>query len=195
MNLRVSSWRRWPRRRKVWTALIVLGIIFIVITVKLLSSPAQGQIAVLATQTKANQQTSEYLRADTRYISFAYPKNYRLEKGDTSEVILESHRLVASGRTIGASRTIAITVFNLPDGRLENNSAYKIRHDNPNLYEVRSESINANLVIFFKNKNDAATVAFMQQGGKLATIGFSGAIRSDEAEAEYRYVISSWQWQ
>src|SRR3989344_5063545 len=111
MKLRKSNRQRWSRRRKIWSVLIVLGIIFIVIAAKLLSSPTQGRVAVLAGSTEANQKASEYVRIDTRYISFAYPQKYRLDGGDTSELILESRHLVASGRTIGTSRTIAITVF------------------------------------------------------------------------------------
>lgn len=176
---------------------ILIGLIFLLAAgfflIKQTSGPAKGKVT-MDSEVHSVTQASEYIRHDGKHASFAYPKNYRFEKGGISVPILESYRLVASAKGISSSRTIAITVFNLPDAKLENNSSYKIRKDNPLSYKEEVKTVNGKDFIFFKKSGENSTVAFTQRGNLLATIGFSGAVAVTGAEEEYAYVIGSWQW-
>lgn len=165
--------------------------------IKWLGGPSEGKISSPSNSQATNSDQSpkpEYTRLDGKYISFAYSKAYRLEKGDTSAVILEAYRLITTAKGIGFSRTIALTVFDLPESKLANNSGYKIRKDNPALYKETVSQINGNKVIFFTKTDEPATVAFCQRGNRLATIGFSGSTQSPGAQSEYDYVINSLEW-
>lgn len=192
-SISLLSMRRHVTKKRLTIAIIALAILAAILFVKLISGPAKGTIKTL--DSNSTETRDSYIKLGGQNFSLYYLEKYQLENtGQHAANILESYRLTTAGGPKGLARILAVTVSEMPAGGLAETSAYKSRLNDPATYRRAIEQRNGQEIHFFNNQQTPETVAFLQKGNMVATVGFSGGIEAEGATAEYDHVINSWQW-
>lgn len=180
-------------KRLVSVLLICLLIIVSVIFIRRLQGPAVGSISSVnnIADTKV-----KILHFTGKYVSFDYQSDLKQQVDNKPQPnVLESYifNKPADGRT--AAAYLAITVYNLPSGKSDNNSAYSYRKNNPQLYSSRTLAINGYNVVVMTKLDTKEVTAFSLNGKMLAAISLTAAqATSNELENRFDAVLNSWQW-
>jgi hypothetical protein len=182
-------------RRKWLIAGLIIGVVIIWVIVRSVTGPAEGVISPAAAPLNSSDQSdSTYIRHDGKYGSFAYPETYTLENGGTAVSILEAYQVVSPARSGNPTWRINITVYKLPSAYTEDNSAYKIRNNDPSTYIKTQKTFHDQTVIYFKNRASTETVAFIRHNDKLAAFAISLVAPNSSATSDFSRLIESWQW-
>ncbi len=186
------------RKRRIILGIFLLLLIIIAILIWLyLQRPGVSQnIRVIEPVIEKNPEII-MKRFEGDYLSFALRDSYVLKRHteeDQSGVVLE--RVFFSEREIN-SKKIALTVYRLADGGLEENPDYKMRKMYAGKYQqgrFQSGGIAAEFFSVFEASH-FERVYFLTKDGYLAEIGFSAPSEADEElKAEADAIGRSVRW-
>jgi hypothetical protein len=166
------------------------------ICVRALMGPAEGSVITKPASVAAKSTESQPVQLeqfDGTYISFVYPDSFTVNARATAEPpMLEKHLLVTHGVAV---KLLTMVVMPLPHGGLQEDSSYLMRTQHPDLYQMRTVTVNGEPVTIAKKAGTFEQVAFWPHGGKLLTIAISGS-SSDTAtdETMYTNIVKSVTW-
>lgn len=165
------------------------------LAVRSIQGPAVGE--VYKPSQGSTIESPAYIEVDGKEVVFNYPEEYQPVTENRKEPnIIEdyTYRKSATGTRTG-NLTLAISVYELAGSKLEEDGAYRIRDEQPGSYVKRLSSINSRPFMIFKKSDGSETVAFAQDGKRVATIAMSGSLaNNNQSEAEFTAILNSWQW-
>jgi len=179
-------------------------LLVIIVAVKIVSAPSHGHTTTSNLKLKTTHARAP-APAPASTVQNAY---YRLDlpvgyvnqsTSTTTQGLLYQQNLVKAS-TLG-SLIIAIGISQLPPGGLSEDSSYKLRSQQPDRYQITSESIGGSNVQLANDSQTAAVAAFWVHGDKLATISVTtglGNPSSDDNATQVRAIktlLQGWHWQ
>lgn len=199
----VQTQPKKPRRklRKRWVVLIVLFILLAAAAGgayaarKTLTSPAVGNV-VSTLPPVTRDSDVELQQYDGTAISFVEPMTYieQAGKGQQLPNQIESHTFISSGVV---SKVVTVTVSKLPSGRLEDDSSYYMRTQNPAKYKMKAIVVKNETVVIFRNTDTQQyqQTAFWAHAGKLLTFNMSGVANDIPGMTqEFNDMVNSVTW-
>lgn len=162
---------------------------------RFMSGPAVGNsISSLPSATKSTP--IELEQFDGTLFSFVHPMSYieQVTKPAANATSLESRTFISSGMV---SKVLVVTVSKLPSGKLEDDSSYAMRQQNPDKYKLQSTVIKNEKVMLATNSDGQQyqQTAFWPHGDKLLTFTMTGTASNIPAmTAEYQDMIGTISW-
>lgn len=190
------QWRRPSRRTIALTVVAVFVSIFVgtgyaVHTV--MSGPAMGTV-VDNLAAVSRPVPVELQQFDGKYFSFVHPMTYIDQKSKPDPSSLESQMFVSSGMM---RKIITATITNLPSGKLEDDSSYAMRLQNPDKYKIKYVVIKNERVAIAtaKSSQEFQQTAFWPHDGKLLLFSMTGVSVEPAAMAvEHETMVRSFSW-
>ncbi len=178
---------------------LLLGVAIIVaaafIGFKMINSPAEGAIKNVLPAAAPNEPKTSYIEKQGTYITFSYPDKYEDNKAARPTNTDLEHFLLL-GRQNGA-RLLAITVTQLPSGKLIDDSGYSFRLNHKETYVQSTTKLpNGQTAMIMANQTvNFEKTAFIMYGTKLASVALSSAGgQQDELQTEFDSIVSSVTW-
>lgn len=106
---------------------------------------------------------------DGKYMKFTYPSSYLSQTLKASDNDLELYRLSANTTY---DKNLNASVSTLPQGRLDQNSAYLLRKTRTDLYKESQVPFNGGTASVWTRNDNQEVTAFIQQGNRVALLSF-----------------------
>lgn len=162
---------------------------------KFMSQPAVGT-SISSLPSASRTTPVELEQFDGTLFSFVHPMSYieQITKPTANTTSLESRTFISSSMV---SKVLTITISKLPSGKLEDESSYVMRTQNPDKYKIRPTVLKNEKVLIATN-NDGQQyqqTAFWPHGDRLMIFTMTGAAGNAQAmTAEYQAMIGTISW-
>ncbi len=182
-------WRRWVFYR------VIIGVIvgFVIVgIIKLLNDPVVGtalpQKQFVASPTpKAGLNELAGLIIDLNYPS-AFDQVSRVSSSPSA---LEQYVISSKAQY---RRSIAVSVFNLPSGNLDDDSSYKYRLINPSLYKASAGAVKTEPVVLMAKNDHTELTMFWAHGGKLVIVAITSTASGDDVNTFMQAIMPTVRW-
>jgi hypothetical protein len=170
--------------------------------VKQVSAPAHGTEIhtgqkLVATRPKTQTAPKAASTIQNNYFDLRLLPGYREQAASTTVPGLLFQQTIihpsASGSTV-----IELAIKSLPEGGINNDSAYRIRQQSAN-YQLGSLRQGSETIIVAAHRQDSSAVAFWSHGKLMATISVSYGVASDadssdETKQTIQTLVNNWHW-
>lgn len=166
--------------------ILVLGIAYVVF---LNYTSDEGSIT---TQYTSDQNQPKYQTLNGQKVTLQYNKQYAvrvLQPQSSNDV--ENYMLIAD--TVYDKR-LAVSISQLPTGKLTDNSSYNLRFVHPELYTEHTEAVTAGSAMVFVNNQGGEQTAFIMHRGLVATLAFTTTGAEDQLTPEVNQLLASFRW-
>lgn len=175
------------RKRKLWVLgmALVLIIAGILLSIHLLSTPAQGTISQSGSQgtkTEAPKLAHQY---SDNYMSFIYPGTFDLVPVAKANNYLDIVNLSSNDRS---NAYVAITVVR---ELLSNDPSLNYRRLHPEIYQV--DTSDPTDATFTSTQNGFEKTGYIAHGGLVLSVSLSSSF-SNDLSAIYGTIVKSLQW-
>lgn len=152
-------------------------------------SASQGTVT---TSYKSNKPIADK-QLDGRYFKLTYPGRYAIKKVEsTNPRDLEVYTLTAD--TVYDKRLI-VTVVQLPSGRLDDESGYKLRQAHSDEYTAETKPFGDDTATIMSKRDGSERTIFVPHRGKLLTLSFVTDPANDTGLAgEAEVVLGGFTW-
>lgn len=130
----------------------------------------------------------------TKYFSLNYDAGLDTVSNISSDdnTSLEAYRLARSD--VNGRRKLVVTIKDLPDGGLSEESSYKFRSINPQQYRESSKNYGDNSFVLVEKLDGTELTAFSVSGDKLAMLAYTVDVPGTNVTADSADLISSFKW-
>jgi hypothetical protein len=131
----------------------------------------------------------------TAYFATSYPSNLRVRttNENSAATIIGSYML--SSVAAREQDQIGITIANMGNTTLTQESAVKFRLQHPERYTSVSRNYAPSGAYVFNDESGYETGVFWQTGDRFAAVVVSGSsARRAELESDLEAIVSNWQW-
>lgn len=172
--------------------LVVLMLFYVV--VHSLNSPANGSVTQIAPVTEKAPEKKTIIGKN---VSFKYPARFSESSNSTPTASLEYWILVSRlGQGAGQSGQISVTIVNLPEGGIKEDSSYKNVHAFPDKYKLSDLNINNEPVIIATRIDPTyERTALYAHKKLLLTATVTASAQNDQLDREFTDLLSSVAWQ
>lgn len=205
-GLKVATVSRYSKKKTlvigIFLMLFVVGIFAILMAPSVGSPAKRSSISGSSKSTVAEPKIESTVPSEVsnNYFRLQLPTGYRQQSaGQGTSGALYQQTIIKS--SVSGSQLIAISVFPLSSGSLQELSAYQLRTQMTAQYTKSQKTISSEPVEVFNDTRSASTVIFWKHGGYVATIAASSAIQDlsidgNSAQLEaLQPLLDSWQWQ
>ena len=166
---------------------------------RFLSGENQGkvqppEVAAALAEVAPKAEEAPLVSLTTQYLLLKYEAVY----GDVRNLgpepnALERYLLIARQGSLG-SKTIAVTIKNLVGGKVEEESAYDMRQNQPDVYKEISQSIAGKQMIFMQKVDGSEVTFFATHHNWLAIIALTTTGAGDNLMKEATTMAEKLEW-
>jgi len=152
-----------------------------------------GNDATISNQTPATatKRGPAYQTYDGQYMSFEYPSIYTASKLPAKDNDLELVMLTADTTY---QKQLAVALSTLPDGKLDSNSAYKLRSTQTENYHLQKITVDGAAAEQADRLDGTEVTVFIPRAGKVAVLAFSETGGLDSLQPEVAKLLTSYHW-
>lgn len=150
-----------------------------------------------ASSTPALQPAPETVHADTHYFSTVLPAGFTIKRNEYAPNTPLTELAFNANSNQQTDQTVSITVGELPDGGISNLGDYMERSRNSTTYAPTTlPQAPIGAAAFRTTQGPAALTLIWPNGTHYAELNVStdGGATTDQLEATYQQVMSTWQW-
>lgn len=149
--------------------------------------PSLGDEPVQNVSTKTNTIT-------TKYFQLVYDAGLDTVSNITSDnkSALEVYRVARSDTT--GRRTFVVTIKNLPEGGMSEESSYKLRHIDPGQYRESAQTIGTIPFVLYEKLDGSELTAFAVNGKQLAMLAYTLNAPDGKLYEEAIKLIGNFSW-
>lgn len=187
--------RRLKSRKAFIIGLLILAGLSGWLAIRSIQGPAVGE--VYKPSQGSTIESPAYIEVDGKEVAFSYPENYKPDDDNRREPNIIEDYLYKKASTSNrpGNLTLTVSVYRLQGGKIEEDGAYRLRKQQPDIYTERLSSVNNYAFTIFKKKDGSETVAFVRHDDKVATIAMAGSLaNNNQSEAEFTAILNSWRW-
>jgi hypothetical protein len=189
--------RSWAKRIVfILAGLVLLAVIGKVGSIILIANkPVEGTIITQAQQPKTNN-ASGTKTLKTAYYATQYPAHYTTLTKPTNSASLDAEMLSAPGQnSSGTSSKIALTVTNLPEGGVTQDSSYNLFKAHPETYKLEQLTVQGEPVyVGTRTIPDYERTYLWAHGTHLLTVALTTDVQSAAADSELQSILDHVQW-
>lgn len=166
------------------------------IALAFMNRPSTGTVIKHSLEDNPNQQEARRTNTITgKHFSLDYDAALdtvsNISAGDSTA--LEVYRVARSD--IRGRRIFVITIKHLPSGGMSEESSYKLRRINPEVYREGSMTVGDYAMVTFQKSDNTELTAFVVQGDKLAMLAYTLQAPDGDLESEARALFDDFRWQ
>ncbi len=161
-----------------------------------MNRPSTGTVIKHSLEDNPNQTEARRINTITgKHFSLDYDAALdtvsNISAGDTTA--LEVYRIARSD--INGRRIFVVTIKQLPAGGMGEESSYKLRRINPDVYREGGMTVGDLAFATFQKADNTELTAFVVRGDKLAMLAYTLQAPDGDLEAEARELFDDFRWQ
>jgi hypothetical protein len=182
------------RRRVV--LLIISFLLMIVVTI-LITYFGQPNKAVIVKSSQQDNGKLELNKGVTTLKGMYFTMEYQASLNSVTDITSQDVNAIEAFRIARSSvedrRIMIVTIKHLPQGGIEEESAYKFRSIQPATYKATTETFNAMTIKMMSRSDNSEVVAFIAYKDKLAVIAYTAGA-SDTVYQDALEAIKTFVW-
>ena len=179
-------------KRKIYSILGFISVLILAgIFVKILNSPAEGEIQKSKPSSKSAQKKDEPINQhhQDQHISFDYPAAYSKIKADDA-----GPGYLVALRFVGPSYKDSLLAIAVKPGNTSTEPSVDQRDKNTSLFEQEPLNLKGSNGVMFKKKGgDFEQSAFVNHNGNIVSIVLTSPTGEDLSK-DFLTILGSWEW-
>lgn len=169
-------------------------ILFSIATI-FMNQPSSGTIVKHSLQDERVEEAAKTNTITAKHFSLIYDASLDTVSDISQQdaTALEVYRIARSDTK--GRRIFVITIKQLPAGGMSEESSYKFRRTNPELYKEGSRTAGDNSYATFEKSDGSELTAFLTRGDKLAMLAYTLQAPEGDLHTETEELLSNFRWQ